>query len=953
MLVSSLRIFRIFSVILACLLFTTPSIANSGSLSDQGHTPVMSLTGLQQVQSFSDVPPTHWAFDEIETLAKENVTNGCGDSHFCPDWLVTRDQMAVFIVRALGESPVTSPAGSFIDVPPTHWAAGYIERLAQLGITAGCGGDRFCPDWIVSRDQMAVFLIRALHEVPELSPTGQFDDVARSHWAVSHIERLAQLGITSGCGDDNFCPGWKVARDQMAVLLVRTFFPTRTSVASFSDPTYNTPFLTDAQLEDYASMSVSAIRQFLSDHGSYLSTTIQDVDGVTIDPTQLIYDAAHRYRINPKVILTTIQKEQGYITRGYRNRYGLSLLMGAGSQSTARAQIDFGTSLFRAYQDELNSQGYTRSGWRVGVAKTTQDGVSVTPAAKAVAGQFTYTPYAGRQWGGNTRFGGVYLFYYYWQQFFGNQGSVMVNRVWTSAPESDFTKSTFASNDPIWYRAEVDNSSTNRVSASFTWSATGPRQIVHWSGSLDIPAGGSIWYLPTDIPGDAPAGTYTFRVESRYNGQTSGQQTDFTVQQASSGLATLYEHTFYQGRFEDFSTDDPDFLNNYIGNDTVSSIKVRSGYAATLYEHTYYGGHVETFMSEDPHLLDNHIGNDTVSSIRIRRACGGALGINQTVSGSIDTAYQRCIHTFNGNSGQWISIRMIKNPAGTGSLDTYLELRDSAGDLIKQDDDGAWPGSYNSFLTTQLPSTGSYHIVARGFSSSTGNYRLRLESGREAAVGDLNRDCQVNDADVSILMSRWNTDNQDADLDLNSTVNSVDFDVMRENRDRTCGGSSTSQMDGVTENDLFITSYNVDLGLIVDSRCIALGGLDLDLTQLDLDDQLRSSFDVKWPTSSLIRALTEGGSTFDELVVVSDEWEDAQVIVNARLRVAEPPVLKLYDVILSIKGSSEEMVVPFEGVVPLRQGNVLFATQTGTVVDDTDVILSVTGYVKAKGKKDG
>lgn len=59
----------------------------------------------------------------------------------------------------------------FGDVPPDHWAYKYIQALACAGITKGCIGDnpetpeneaRFCPDEVITRDQMAAFLARAL-----------------------------------------------------------------------------------------------------------------------------------------------------------------------------------------------------------------------------------------------------------------------------------------------------------------------------------------------------------------------------------------------------------------------------------------------------------------------------------------------------------------------------------------------------------------------------------------------------------------------------------------------------------------------------------------------------------------------------------------------------------------------------------------------------------------------
>jgi len=183
-------------------------------------------------------------------------------------------------------------------------------------------------------------------------------------------------------------------------------------------PVYNTAFLTDAQLADYGSMSATEIRNFLASKNSYFAAqSIQDADGQTFDPAQVIVEAANQYQINPKVILATLQKENSGVTRSDRPN-NMAFLMGCKSSTTARDQLKCTAERFRAYNDQLNANGQTVSGWKVGVAKTTQDGVSVTPATKAVAGQFTYTPYAGVQWSGNqASVGGVYLFYKSWQDF--------------------------------------------------------------------------------------------------------------------------------------------------------------------------------------------------------------------------------------------------------------------------------------------------------------------------------------------------------------------------------------------------------------------------------------------------------------------------------------------------------------------------------------------------------
>ncbi len=103
---------------------------------------------------------------DIEWLAATGVTRGCNpptNTEFCPDDPVTRAQMAAFLSRALGLGEATT-ADPFIDDDGSIFEVD-IARLAAAGITKGCNppeNDRFCPNTVVTRAQMAAFLRRAI-----------------------------------------------------------------------------------------------------------------------------------------------------------------------------------------------------------------------------------------------------------------------------------------------------------------------------------------------------------------------------------------------------------------------------------------------------------------------------------------------------------------------------------------------------------------------------------------------------------------------------------------------------------------------------------------------------------------------------------------------------------------------------------------------------------------------
>ena len=181
------------------------------------------------VRMFADVAEAYWASRAIEALGFSGISLGCGNSNYCPGAGVTRAQMAVFLLRAIEGFDYVPPhvaASRFSDVPASHWALAWIERLAEVGITRGCGIDSFCPEQIITRAQMAVFLLRAKHGVeysPDEASQSLFLDVGTDHWAGAWINQLAVEGVTSGCQVNLYCPAANVNRAQMAVFLQRTF----------------------------------------------------------------------------------------------------------------------------------------------------------------------------------------------------------------------------------------------------------------------------------------------------------------------------------------------------------------------------------------------------------------------------------------------------------------------------------------------------------------------------------------------------------------------------------------------------------------------------------------------------------------------------------------------------------------------------------------------------------
>lgn len=157
----------------------------------------------------------------IEALVATGITTGCGTSpaRFCPRDPVTREAMAAFLYRALQLQP-TDAINLFIDDDDSPFEA-EIDALAVAGISTGCGNGLFCPDRLVNRAEMATFLVRAFVGEGSFDPVPNafVDDEGSVH--EPDIDRLAAIGVTNGCGGDRFCPFGAVTRAEMASFITR------------------------------------------------------------------------------------------------------------------------------------------------------------------------------------------------------------------------------------------------------------------------------------------------------------------------------------------------------------------------------------------------------------------------------------------------------------------------------------------------------------------------------------------------------------------------------------------------------------------------------------------------------------------------------------------------------------------------------------------------------------
>ncbi|HHU76999.1 MAG TPA: DUF1533 domain-containing protein [Firmicutes bacterium] len=160
----------------------------------------------------------HWAFHGIQKLAALGVVSGYPDGSFRPDNDITR---AEFVTLLTGIFQLESkPGGIFADTE-LHWARDSIASAVSRGIASGYGADIFGPDDPLTREQMAVMIVRAAKLLSSGGDPQFADSGSVSSWAVNALFTAAKNGIISGYPDNTFRPQGPSTRAEAVTVIAR------------------------------------------------------------------------------------------------------------------------------------------------------------------------------------------------------------------------------------------------------------------------------------------------------------------------------------------------------------------------------------------------------------------------------------------------------------------------------------------------------------------------------------------------------------------------------------------------------------------------------------------------------------------------------------------------------------------------------------------------------------
>lgn len=172
----------------------------------------------------------HWARNDVMLLANKYIVEGRTSALFAPTEPITRAEFAMFLARGLGLPGDSEAAYRFRDVNRASSFAPYIGAVVNASIVTGTPSGDFKPNSPITRQEMAVMMIRAIEAAEgevTLSQSVQaylqrFNDRNRiGGWATTAVAQAVYAGIIEGMQGGRFSPLSNASRAEAAVMVKR------------------------------------------------------------------------------------------------------------------------------------------------------------------------------------------------------------------------------------------------------------------------------------------------------------------------------------------------------------------------------------------------------------------------------------------------------------------------------------------------------------------------------------------------------------------------------------------------------------------------------------------------------------------------------------------------------------------------------------------------------------
>lgn len=170
--------------------------------------------------SFNDVKG-HWAEKYMNELSYMEILNGFVDKTMKPDRVITRSEFITMVVRVMDLKDNGRKYSNYTDIPENHWAYSYINKAKGYGLLDYFNGKYFYPNKIITREEMAIIISKALPQNFQVDKQVSFSDIKSDYANKKSIDKAASAGIINGKPDGSFSPQGSSSRAEAAAMIYR------------------------------------------------------------------------------------------------------------------------------------------------------------------------------------------------------------------------------------------------------------------------------------------------------------------------------------------------------------------------------------------------------------------------------------------------------------------------------------------------------------------------------------------------------------------------------------------------------------------------------------------------------------------------------------------------------------------------------------------------------------
>lgn len=177
--------------------------------------------------AFDDVKESDWFYQSIVYVTKNELIDSKTELLFAPEEPITRADFVTAIGRLSGLNVFNFRAASFTDIDQKADYAPYVAFASVYKITNGYEDNTFRPEQSISRQEMAVMMVRYMEKfkisLPNTldEPIPYADDAEIAEWAKDAVNLMQTTGLMTGKNDNLFDPAGTITRAEVSAILER------------------------------------------------------------------------------------------------------------------------------------------------------------------------------------------------------------------------------------------------------------------------------------------------------------------------------------------------------------------------------------------------------------------------------------------------------------------------------------------------------------------------------------------------------------------------------------------------------------------------------------------------------------------------------------------------------------------------------------------------------------